>query len=125
MRPLGEDDVVHCLFLLRDSVEVVVDVDEHLGEGVYLGDELAEVSGGGSGVVPGPLVAVEDSICAVESAALEGHGSDAVGSDANEEVEDDGRGGVMRAEVVFVEELLFVVAAVLLYEVFDPLVVAL
>ena len=50
--PLGEEDIVHCYLLLGEPVAVVIFVDEHLGEGVYFGDELADVSGARSRIVP-------------------------------------------------------------------------
>jgi hypothetical protein len=69
--PPGEDSVVHFHLVLCQSVEVVVLVDEHLGQRIDLGDEFPDVGRAGSCVFPRSAIAMEDAVCAVESSALE------------------------------------------------------
>lgn len=64
---------------------------------------------------------IEDSVCAVKFATLEGECTDAVGPYADEVVEDDGGGGVMRAIVIFIEQFLLIVLLVLFPKTGDTL----
>lgn len=122
--PIRQKDIVHRYLFLSKAVFVVVLVYEHLREGVYLGNQLPDISGTADGVIPRPAVTVEDPISAVESAALKGKCTDAVRSDTYEIVEDDGRGGIMSAVVVFIEEFLIIVLCVFFKEVADTFRIA-
>lgn len=85
------------------SILVVILVDEHLRKSVDLWNQLPDIRGTGNGIEPRAAVVVEDAICAVELAALEGECADAVRSYPDEVVEDNSRGGVVGTEVVLVE----------------------
>jgi hypothetical protein len=74
--------------------------------------------------VPGPVIVVENAVCAVKVAALESECADAVRSDSNEVVEYYGGRGVMCSEVVFTEELFLVLLLIFLFETLHPLCVA-
>lgn len=106
--------VVDAQLVLRSAVVVVIKVGEHLRQGVDFGDEFAEVGGGSGGVEPGTVEGVKDAVRAVELPALEGQCACTVGTDADEKVEDDGGGGVVRSEVILAEQFLLVVALVFL-----------
>jgi len=57
--PLRQNHVVYLDLVLSHPVLVVVDVDVELRQSVELGDELAQVSGRTSRIVPRPQVAVK------------------------------------------------------------------
>jgi hypothetical protein len=52
------------------AIIIVIDVYEHLWEGIELGDELTDVGWGVGRVAPGAHIAAENAVGAVEFAAL-------------------------------------------------------
>jgi hypothetical protein len=91
LAPLGQDNIIYNYLLLGFAVVVVVLVNIHLRKSVYLRDKFPQVSWTRRRVDPRPAVAVEYSICAVELSTLHRDGSDAVGADPDEEIEQDWR----------------------------------
>lgn len=107
-----------------EAITVIIFIDEHLRQCVNFRDELSDVSGAAGCVLPRAAVAVKNAIRTVEFATLEGQCSDAIGSYSNQKVEDNGRGGVMRSEVVLIEKFFLVVVGIFLEELVDALLVA-
>lgn len=108
---------------MSKAIAVIILIDEHLRQRINLRDELSDISGAACCIFPRSAVTVEDAIRAVELPALEGKSTNAIRSDSNQKVEDNGRGGVMCTEVVLVEQFLLIVVGVFLEELFDSLLI--
>lgn len=124
VRPFREYDIIDFYLILCQAITVIILIDEHLRQRINLRDQFSNISGAAGSILPRSTVTIKYSIRAVELPTLEGQCPDAVRSDSDQEVEDDSRGGVMRTEVVLIEQFFLIVVGVFLEELVDALLVA-
>ena len=123
--PGWQNDVIDNNFLLGSSVFVVILVDKHFGKGVDFGNQLSEISGGRNGIVPRAKVTVEDPVCYIESTTLKSKCAYAVGSDSDEEIENDGWRTVVRSKMILIKKLFLIFIVILLHKISDSVFVTL
>ena len=123
--PGWQNDVIDNNFLLGSSVFVVILVDKHFGKGVDFGNQLSEISGGRNGIVPRAKVTVEDPVCYIESTTLKSKCAYAVGSDSDEEIENDGWRTVVRSKMILIKKLFLIFTVVFFHEISNSVFVTL